>query len=73
MSAKIFSYQFMKRINSALLYNLFIKFCLSGGASWAEVIKRKIWIICRKKKEKEREREREREHAKTSIFGNILK
>jgi len=27
----------MKRVNSALLYNLFIKFCKSVGASWAEV------------------------------------
>jgi len=30
----------MKRINSALLYNLFIKFCKSGDANWAEVRKR---------------------------------
>jgi len=37
----------MKRINSALLYNLFMKFCKSGEASWAEV---RRYVRCQARK-----------------------
>jgi len=36
MRAKFFC-QFIKRINSVLLYTLVIKFCLNGRTSWADM------------------------------------